>query len=118
MKNATTTITHKFITTEGRVQFKTTIKHPRLEQITIQEAKAGDYILMGNVLYLLCQEDGNAIQLFQYKGQLWLENLKPVWANKGELGLGWQDCWENKSWVFPKTHKNVATDQFFRIKSA
>jgi hypothetical protein len=34
------------------------------------------------------------------------------------MGQGWQDCWENKSWVFPKTHKNVATDQFFRIKSA
>ena len=112
------TITHTFINSQGMREFKTTIKHPSLEKITIQEAQAGDYILNGNTLHLLCQEDSSTIQSFQYKGQLRLETLKPVRLHKGEMGQGWQDSWENKSWVFPKTHKNVATDQFFRIKSA
>lgn len=112
------TITHKILNSLGAWEMKTTPKHPKLEQITIQEAQAGDYVLHGSTLMLLCQEDSSTIQLFQYKGQLRLETLKPVRLHKGVMGQGWQDCWESKSWVFPKTHKNVATDQFFRIKSA
>jgi hypothetical protein len=112
------TITHKILNSRGAWEMKTTPKHPNLEQISITEAQAGDYVLHGSTLMLLCQEDSSTIQIFQYKGQLRLETLKPVRLHKGEMGQGWQDCWENKSWVFPKTHKNVATDLFFRIKSA